>query len=137
MAKLFGFVQFDFAGTLALADGRYLAGSGEGDGDETVLVLERIGAPPATPRRRRRSRSAAADPDPAPLTLTRITAIRASEPFESQAEAARWLDEACGDEDAVETLATEGIVPLNRALHAHAVASADPYGRQLSPEQAE
>jgi hypothetical protein len=137
VAKLFGFVQFDFAGPLPLADGRYLAGSGEGDDDETVLVLQRIGAPPAVPRRRRRGRGAPADPDPAPLTLTRVTAIRASEPFENQAEAARWLDQSCGDEDAVETLAAKGVVPLNRALHAHAVTSADPYGRQLSPEQAE
>jgi hypothetical protein len=137
VAKLFGFVQFDFAGALALADGRYLAGSGEGDGNETVLVLQRIGVPAAAPRRRRRSRNAAVDLDPAPLALTRVTAIRASEPFEGQAEAARWLDQACADEDTVETLAAEGIAPLNHALHAHAVASADPWGRQLSPEQAE
>ncbi|MGN6587549.1 MAG: hypothetical protein ACTHKT_08785 [Solirubrobacterales bacterium] len=137
MAKLFGFVQFDFAGTLPLADGRYLAGSGEGDGDETVLVIERIGAPAATPRRRRRGRSAAAEPEPAPLSLTRITAIRASSPLAGQAEAARWLDEACESEERVEELARKAIAPLNRALHAHAVAAADPYGRQLAPEQAE
>ncbi|MGN6558148.1 MAG: hypothetical protein ACTHLH_09090 [Solirubrobacterales bacterium] len=137
MAKLFGFVQFDFAGTLPLADGRYLAGSGESDGEETVLVLERIGAPAAPPRRRRRGRGALADPEPAPLSLTRVTAIRASSPFAGQAEAARWLDEAYESEETVEALATEAIAPLNRALHGHAVAAADPYGRQLAPEQAE
>lgn len=136
MAKLFGFVQFDFAGALPLADGRYLAGSGEGDGEETVLVLERIGAPPAAPRRRRRGRSTP-EPEPAPLALTRITAIRASSPFEAQAEAARWLDAACEDEETVEALAAEGIAPLNRALHAHAVSAADPHGRKLAPDQAE
>lgn len=135
MAKLFGFVQFDFAGALPLVDGRYLAGSGEGGGDEVVLVLERIGAPAAPSRRRRRGRSAAADP--APLTLTRVTAIRAASPFEGQAEAARWLDEACEAEDTVEVLAAEAIAPLNRALHAHAVAAADPRSRELSPEGAE
>lgn len=144
MAKLFGFVQFDFAGTLPLADGRYLAEVGEVDGEGTadaeveqsVLVLQRIGAPASPPRRRRRSRTANADPKPAPLPLTRVMAIRASSPFESQADAARWLDEACEADDAVEHLAGEAIATLNRALHAHSVSAADPYGRELAPEQA-
>ncbi|HET7507294.1 MAG TPA: hypothetical protein VFJ53_02950 [Solirubrobacterales bacterium] len=136
MAKFFGFVQFDFAGTLPLADGRYLAGEPE-SGEETVLVLQRLGAPPLGERRRRRRRPAPAEPEPGPVALTRATVIRAAAPFESQAEAARWLDEACEAEDTVEVLATESASLLNRALHAQAVAAADPYGRQLRPEQAE
>lgn len=132
MAKLFGFVQFDFAGKLPLADGRYLA-----DGEETVLVLEQVGAPPAPSRRRRRGRGASAGADPAPVTLTRVTVIRASSPLADQAEAARWLDEACEAEDTVEVLAAEAIAPLNRALHAHAVAAGDPHGHELSAEGAE
>jgi hypothetical protein len=136
LAKLFGFVQFDFAGTLPLPDGRYLAESPEG-GDETVLVLQRLGAPALGERRRRRGRSAPADPEPAALALTRATVIRAATPFEGQAEAARWLDEACEAEDTVDVLAAEAIATLNRALHAQAVAAADPYGRQTTPEQAE
>jgi hypothetical protein len=143
VAKLFGFVQFDFAGRLPLTDGRYLAGAGEPDEDgsaaagDYVLVVKTIGAPPAPGRRRRRGRAAAAEPEPAPLNLTRVTAIRAHSPLVSQAEAARWLDEACEAEDTIEVLAEEAIVPLNRALHAHAVAAADPRGRELSPEGAE
>jgi len=143
VAKLFGFVQFDFAGKLPLADGRYLAGSGEPSASDEVpqgdyvLVLKTIGAPPAPGRRRRRGRAAAAEPEPAPLALTRVTAIRASAPHADQAEAARWLDEACEAEDAIEALAEEAIAPLNRALHAHAVAAADPRGRELSAEAAE
>jgi hypothetical protein len=136
VTKFFGFVQFDFAGTLPLADGRYLASSAEG-GDETVLVLQRIGAPALAERRRRLGRPVPADPEPAPLALTRATVIRAASPFEDQAQAARWLDEACEAEDAAEALATEAIAILNRALHAQAVAAADPYGRQLTPERAE
>jgi hypothetical protein len=136
LAKFFGFVQFDFAGTLPLADGRYLAGEPD-SGEETVLVLQTIGAPPQGERRRRRGRSAPADPEPAPLALTRATVIRAATPFGDRAEAARWLDEACEDEDRIEALAGEAIATLNRALHAQAVAAADPYGRQLTPEQAE
>lgn len=132
MAKLFGFVQFDFAGRLPLADGRYLA-----DGEETVLVLKGVEAPAASGRRRRRARSLPTESAPAPVALTRITAIRASTPIADQAEAARWLDEVCEAEDTIEVLAEEGIAPLNRALHAHAVTAADPRGRELSPERAE
>jgi hypothetical protein len=140
VGKLFRFVQFDFAGPLPLADGRYLAEAEpvrtkDPDADQSVLVLQRIGAP-ASPVRRRRGRPSQAEPEPAALPLTRVTTIRASSPFETQAEAARWLDEACEAEDTVEVLASEAIAPLNRALHAHAVSAADPRGRDLSPEQA-
>jgi hypothetical protein len=143
VAKLFGFVQFDFAGRLPLADGRYLAGTGEPSASDEVpegdyvLVLKTIGAPPAPGRRRRRGRGASAEPEPALLSLTRVTAIRAHSPHADQAEAARWLDEACEAEDTIEVLAGEAIAPLNRALHAHAVAAADPQGRELSAEDAE
>lgn len=140
MAKLFGFVQFDFAGRLPLVDGRYLVGSGEGDEleGEWVLVLKTAGAA-ALPgrRRRRRARAAAADPEPAPVAVTRVTAIRASSPLANQADAARWLDEACEAEDTIEVLSDEAIAPLNRALHAHSVASEDPRGRELAPGGAE
>jgi hypothetical protein len=143
VAKLFGFVQFDFAGTLPLADGRYLAevdenvdGGASSKPTQTVLVLQRIGAPASPPRRRRRGRAASAEPESAPLPLTRVMAIRASSSFESQAEAARWLDEACEAEGTVEALAGEAIATLNQALHAHAVSAADPYGREVAPEQA-
>jgi hypothetical protein len=135
LAKLFGFVQFDFAGPLPLADGRYLAGA---EGDESVLVLKRIDAPAPGGRRRRRGRATAAESESAPVTVTRVTAIRAASPFEDQAAAARWLDRSCEGEDTVEALAREGIAPLNRALHAQAVTAADPGSRgELAPEQAE
>lgn len=139
MAKLFGFVQFELAGTLPLADGRYLAGPGTAEGEEEwVLVVNTTGAPAAEGRpRRRRGRSAEADPAPPPLRLTRVTAIRASAPLANPAEAARWLDETCAEGAVAEALAAEAIAPLNRALHAHAVAAADPYGRELVPAQAE
>jgi hypothetical protein len=144
VAKLFAFVQFDFAGRLALADGRYLVGLGEdaekGDapGGDWVIVLKTIGADPLDGhRRRRRSRPIAAESKPAPLALTRVTVVRASSPLADSSEAARWLDEACEAEDTLEALAAEAIAPLNRGLHAHAVAAADPRGRELGPEQAE
>jgi hypothetical protein len=137
VAKLFGFVQFEIAGTLPLADGRYLAGSGEGAGEEEwVLVVKTVGAP-AAPERRRRRRGPEPDAEPPPLPLTRVMAIRASSPLAGPAEAARWLDETGKQADAAEALAAAAIAPLNRALHAHAVAAEDPHGRELSPLQAE
>jgi hypothetical protein len=130
-------VQFDFAGPLPLADGRYLARSGDSGKEESVLVIQRLGAP--APRgRRRRGRSTPAEAEPASLTLTRATAIRAFAPFADEDEAARWLDEACEAEDTVAVLAEEGIALLSRALHAQAVTAADPRARiDLSPAAAE
>ncbi|HET7510463.1 MAG TPA: hypothetical protein VFJ65_09470 [Solirubrobacterales bacterium] len=128
-------MQFDFAGPLPLADGRYLARAGD-SGEESVLVLQQLGAPPLG-RRKRRVRGTA-EPEPAPLALSRVTAIRAFSPFESEEEAARWLDEVCEAEDTVDVLVSEGIGLLNRALHAQAVAAADPASRRaLAPEGAE
>lgn len=136
MAKFFGIVQFEFAGKLPLADGRYLAGD-PGSGKEVVLVMQRTGAPALGERRRRRGRSQPAEAEPAALALTRATVVRAASPFEDQAGAARWLDQACEDEGAVDALAAAAIELLNRGLHAQAVAAADPQIRQLSAEDAE
>jgi hypothetical protein len=121
-------VQFDFPGALAVPDGRYLARENDG---ERVLAIETLGAPPPPRRRRRRPKEAEAASDPAPLALTRITAIRANEPFDSEAGAAEWLEEAAGSEDSIDAVVGEGLDLLNRALHAQAVASADPLGTEL------
>ena len=63
-AARFRFVQLDVPGRLGVDDGRYLVRSGGGDPDEeeTVLVVQTIGAPPA------RTRSPRA---PAPATSRR------------------------------------------------------------------
>lgn len=97
--------------------------------------METLSAPPLPRRRRRRSR--AAEPGSRPeLPLARATAVRAGEPFASDAEATRWLEEATEAEDTVDVLVDEGIGLLNRALHAQAAASADPRPAELKPEQA-
>ncbi len=131
-------MQFDFAGPLPLADGRYLARSLEPGAEESVLVLQTTGAPRAKGRRRRRPSKVEAGGEPAALTLTRATAIRAFAPFEDPDAAARWLDEACEAEETVDLLAAEGLALLNRALHAQAVAAANPNSKvQLETEAAE
>lgn len=145
MSKLFGFAQFDFAGSLPLADGRYLARElGETEegagayrgGEESVLVVRTQGAPPPPARRRRRPRRAGAGATPASLPLTRVTAIRAFAPFGSEEEARRWLEEATEAEDTVDVLLGDGIALLNRALHVQAVAGADPHPQSVTPERA-
>jgi hypothetical protein len=130
---LFGFVQFDFAGTLPLADGRYLAAV---EGGESVLVVKTLGAPPPPRRKRRRARDVGADDGPAALALTRVTAIRAFAPVEAEPEAQGWLEETLAEEAPTDAVIDEGITLLNRALHAQAVAAAEPFLTQLAAEWA-
>lgn len=126
-------MQFEFAGTLAVPDGRYLARS---DGEQQVLVVETVGAPPPPRRRRRRPKESETAADPAPLPLSRVTAVRAEEPFEEAGEADAWLEEALASEGSIDAVVTEGIALLNRAVHAHVVASADPLGAELRADRA-
>ncbi|HEX3324107.1 MAG TPA: hypothetical protein VHR65_03055 [Solirubrobacterales bacterium] len=133
MTRLFGFAQLEFAGTLAVADGRYVA---RDEGVERVLVLETLGAPAPGRRRRRRPRMAEPGSPPASLPLTRATVVRASEPFASPDEASAWLEQASAEEDAVDRLVAEAVDLLNRALHTHAVASGDPHVQALTPRRA-
>lgn len=126
-------MQFEFPGAIDVPDGRYLARDEDG---ERVLVVETIGAPAPPRRRRRRPKPAEPAGEPAPLPLARVTAVRAHEPFESVEEAAEWLEAAAADEEAVDAEIAAAIGLLNRALHAQAVASADPLGAELAAERA-
>jgi hypothetical protein len=128
-------VQFEIAGALGVADGRYLAREADEGGRQRVLAIETLGAPPPPGRRRRRPRDADADRPPHALPLTRATAIRAYEPFGGEAEASAWLDGAVATDDGLDALVAEGIGLLNEALHAQAVAAADPYGGETSAER--
>ncbi len=131
--KLFGFTQLDFAGTLAVGDGRYVLREGE---RERVLVLATLGAPPPPRRRRRRAKEANAGKDPASLPLTRATLVRAFERFAAAEDALAWVESSVAAEDAVDALIEEAIGVLNQALHAHAVASSDPQPQALTPRLA-
>lgn len=124
-------MQFDLPGTIGVPDGRYLARDGGGEKGQRVLVIETLGAPPP-PRRKRRSKQVEPGGEPEPLPLTRVTAVRAQEPFESAADAQDWLGETLAGEASVEAAVAEAIGLINRALHAQTVASADPLGTELS-----
>ena len=71
---------------------------------------------------------ASAEPEPVPTA--RATVVRPA-PFGSDSEAAAWLSEADTDEEVAAALRV-----LNHALHAHRVATADPYVTEVSPGRA-
>jgi hypothetical protein len=116
-----------------VTDGRYVLREGD---KERVLVLETLGAPPPPRRRRRRARESEAGSAPAQLPLSRATVVRAFDSFADESEACRWLEQATADEDSLDALLSEAIEVLNRALHAHAVASGDPNVQVLTPSRA-
>lgn len=135
MSPFFGFAQFDFAGALPLADGRYLARREDGEGD-SVLVLQTLAAPPRPGRRRRKPRDAEAAPTPPEVPVARATAIRAFDPFDEPGEAAAWLAGATAAEAAIDAAVTIGVALVNDALHAQAVAVADPRPAAVAADRA-
>lgn len=133
MTRLFGFTQFDFAGPLAVADGRYLVRDGK---REQVLVIETLGAPPPARRRRKRPRDAEVGEPPPELPVARATVVLAFNEFEDESAAEAWLGQAVTSEAAIDQLVEQGIDELNQALHAQAVASGDPYPQTVTPARA-
>lgn len=101
-----------------------------------MLVVQTLGASPPPARRRRRARKAVPGAEPSSLPLARATAVRAFAPFASEEAAVRWLDQATEAEDTADVLVAEGIGLLNRALHVHALAGADPHVHELTAERA-
>jgi hypothetical protein len=96
---------------------------------ESVLVLSTLGAPERRRLRRRRSKAISTG-EPEPVPTSRATVVRAA-PFSSAEEAADWLASLDIDDELDAAVAV-----LNRALHAHRVASADPYVTEVSPSRA-
>jgi hypothetical protein len=121
---LFRFVQVELPWRLGPPDGRYLLrppGAGAQAAAVAVVVIATLGAPERrrlTARRRRRD--AAPQPPPAPVPTGRATIIDVARPLAAEAEARSWLQSSGEDELA------EGLAVLNRMLHAHRVAAADP-----------
>ena len=122
-------MQLEFGFLLGPPDGRYLVRPSADALVESVLVLNTLGAPERRLLRGRRPRPVeVAEPEPVPTS--RATIVRAA-PFSTGDEAAAWLADADLDAELAAALAV-----LNRALHAHRVAAADPYGPEVSAERA-
>jgi hypothetical protein len=142
--RLFIFIQMEFPWALGPPDGRYLLRSRDRATPEHVVVLGTLGAPraadgrrqaasqPASPwdRLRSRGRGRAATPAPAAVATSRVTVIDPV-PLSAEAQARAWLAEVDRERDVRATVAV-----LNRVLHLHRIASADPYVHEVSPAQA-
>jgi len=141
--QLFLFIQMEFPWALGPPDGRYLLRTQSGAEAEHVVVLGTVGARRGPAGRRASARagrgtrwwgsrvaSAPATPEPAPVATARATIVDpVSVSAERQAEA--WLADLDGDRDV-----RAAITVLNRLLHSHRIATADPYIHEVSPAQA-
>jgi hypothetical protein len=94
---------------------------------EHVLVIATLGAPERRWLRGRRRNTAS--PTPAPVTTTRATLVTA-QPLDDTDAAERWL------RSAGEAEAHAAVAVLNRVLHLHRAATADPQVREVRREQA-
>ena len=130
---VFPFTQFEFGFLLGPSDGRYLRRAGEGGEADRVVVLQTLGAQRRVGRGRRPKR---AEPtSPAPIPTARATLV-GTEPFGSHTEAAAWLDGVRRDQGRVGEEVSAAARDLNLVLRAHRAAAADPYAREVTPEQA-
>jgi hypothetical protein len=139
--RLFIFVQMEFPWILGPSDGRYLLRAHEDGEPERVVVVNTLPAGRLGAERERRGsrqsllrRSGSAvrepEPEPTPVSTTRVTVI---DPISLSAEnqARAWLDDLDDDRDALAATTV-----INRVLHSHRLASADPYVHEVSPAQA-
>jgi hypothetical protein len=101
---------------------------------EAVLVLGTLGAPRRTALRGRRGRKVE-EAEPEPVPTARATVVRPEE-FDSREDAESWLAGLRKDEDAREEALAGAVAIVNRALHAHRVASADHAVPEISPARA-
>ena len=140
--QLFLFIQMEFPWALGPPDGRYLLRALVGAEPEHVVVLNTLGTHrspsgrrPSTARRqarllRRPAARVAATPEPATVATARATIVDpVSVSAERQAQA--WLKDLDPGRDVGAAVAA-----LNRLLHTHRIASADPYIHEVSPVQA-
>ena len=138
--RLFLFVQLEFPWELGPPDGRYLLRTQEDADPDHVVVLGTLGAqrrPPArgallsaASRSGARRKPAEPEPEPALVPISRATIV---DPVSLSAErqAKAWLGELDGEREIAKAVAA-----LNRVLHFHRIAAADPHLHEVSPDQA-
>ena len=137
--RLFLFLQFEFPWELGPPDGRYLLRSGGGAEPERVVVLGTLGAArrperswrqQMLPRQHRGTELEPGSVQPALVPTARATIVDPV-PLAAERQARAWL----ADLDA-EREADAAVAVLNRVLHFHRIASADPYVHEVSAAQA-
>ncbi len=85
-----------------------------------VLAIARRPANASQLGRSRRQRKALPEPEPTPVTTSRATIVDVGDPVSGRRGGRAWL------KGAGEAELAAGLAVLNRALHAHRIASADP-----------
>lgn len=130
---LLPFAQLDFAGRLAVDEGRYLVRPQDGpDSEPDVLAVRILGAARARGRLKRgKVMPIETGTSPTPLQLSRVTLIK-SVPFEDAGAAETWLERISSDKDLSEGLAREVSRTYNRAMLAHRVSAPDPYAADVN-----
>jgi hypothetical protein len=137
-AALFRFIQVELPWPLGPPDGRHvLRATGEADEAAAtrpiahVVVLASIDAPRrgSTLRSRGRTRPVEPEPGPTPVASGRATVISVRDPFADETAARTWLD------GAGEAELEQGLDVLGRMLHAHRIATADPWVAPLARER--
>ncbi len=131
-SRRFLFVQFEFPWALGPEPGRYLIRERLGEPPDHVLVLSVLGAPQRRllPRPRARTKPAAPEPAPEPVQTSRATLVDTAALADHE-DASRRLASA----DLV-AIADAAIARLNRVLHLHRLAAADPYAHEVARAQA-
>jgi hypothetical protein len=124
---LFGFVQFEFPWELGPVPGRYVLRDSAAEADLRVLVIATLGARERRLFGKRRAKKLEPSGEPALVPTTRATLIRGV-PLDDAARAA-WMEEP-----GAHVVAELDV--LNRVLHAHRIAAADPSVREVSLGQA-
>jgi hypothetical protein len=125
-------VQLEYPWPLGPEPGRYSIREQLGEAVGWVLVVRTLGAPErrALPRMRRRAAQAPQSPPPEPVVTSRVTLVDTT-PLAGLEAAERWLA-AAGLAD----LAAGAVARLNRVLHAHRIATADPHAHEVALHQA-
>ena len=137
--RLFLFLQFEFPWELGPPDGRYLLRDRASAEPERVVVLGTLGAARRAgrswsgqmlPRHRRGVEVEPGSVQPAPVPTARATIVDPV-PLAAERQARAWLADLDAEREADAAAAV-----LNRVLHFHRIASADPYVHEVSPAQA-
>ncbi len=129
---LFRFVQLEYPWALGPADGRYVL-RGHAGVPAHVLMLSTLGSVERRTllgRKVKKPRTAAPAPEPLPVVTARATLV-AADPFASTHAAEDWRDRVDPELEA-----DDAVRVLNRVLHAHRIAAADPAVRELDRAQA-
>ncbi len=128
--RLFRFVQLEVPWPLGPPEGRYVVRARAGEAPEHIVVVATLGAQRRGLVRGRREKSADPEPPPATVATGRATIIPAI-PFEDTEAAAAWLGDADRE---VEVEAAFWV--LRQMLHAHRIATADPYVHEVGRSNA-